>query len=76
VSLAASWVFVLEIALDTVLLVILLLRLFTHDSTELIDRVVKFPVQVPPFDGEESANEAHTVELASEFVNSGYLVID
>ena len=66
----------LEVTLDTVLLVVLLIRPFIQHPTKLVNRIVEFAVQVSAFDGKKFADEAHTIEPGSEFVQSRHLVID
>lgn len=65
----------LEVALDTVLLVVCFV-LVAHEPTQLVNWKVKFAMEITTFDGEVLSDKSDTVEFAFDFVYSRAFVIN
>lgn len=66
----------LEVTLNTVLLVVLLLDDLVHNAAQLIDRIIKLPVQIASLDREETPNQSDSVELFPKLSNLRHCVVD
>lgn len=64
----------LKVTLNAILLKILFLFTVTHDTTSLVDRIVKLSIEATSLDREVLPDKTHSIELALDLINARALV--
>ena len=75
-SLGPARILVFKVTFYAVLLVILFLGFRAHDAAQLVNRIVKLPLQVGSLDAKVTADQANSVELALDFIDARDVVKD